>query len=466
MDDSIKESLGIKLANLALAVLIISFTVAAAICFLQKSYFSGLLLLMVAGFLLLSFRWSDYGRISLLLFLIFFYLAAYLTNVFLILTSTKGIDILQEQRLQAAQSSGRPFDSRTPLQVVADLKGRGIEAVPVLYPFDLLSRNGLPENGRRILTLASISRRTTVFCNECGKFSIYQADEHGFNNPGGLWPPEPVDILLLGDSFCHGACVPPGGDVGGLLRAAGQRVLNLGFSGNGPLLELATLKEYGAAIKPKIVLWLYFEGNDLTDLDHEKVCPPLRQYFQDETYTQDLIHRQGEIDRALEKYLGALEIRKDQERNKPWYRHKKFLVALRSFQLKNLKSAIRHLQTILPEYLYHENVHLFKEVMAMAQKTVHSWGGTLYFVYLPSYHRYAGQAQVSPLNRRDLVINAVHSLGIPLIDFHPVLNSLPDPLVMFPFRKDGHYNEEGYRLLSQEILGALNGSSSSGQKQD
>jgi hypothetical protein len=84
-----KKNLGIRLTNYALAVLVISVTIAAAMCLLQKSYISGFLLFLGAGFLLLSCRWSDYGRISLLLFLIFFYLVAYGANVFLILTNKK-----------------------------------------------------------------------------------------------------------------------------------------------------------------------------------------------------------------------------------------------------------------------------------------------------------------------------------------------------------------------------------------
>ncbi len=451
-----RGNLGIRLVNLTLAIVFAAFAVAAVISLLQQSYLSGLLLLLATAGLLLSRRLSDQGRVSLLLFLLLFYLAAYATNVFLIFTSKKGageIHLIEQQRLEAARQAGRSYDTRTPLEVVADLRAKGTEAVPMIAPLDTLTKNGLLVNGRRLLPLAGISQKTTVFCNECGSYSIYQADEHGFNNPAGLWPPQSVDLLLIGDSFCHGGCVPPGDDVGGRLREAVPRVLNLGMSAEGPLLELATLREYGPAIKPGTVLWLYFEGNDLTDLEREKNCPSLIPYLKDESYTQDLIHRQGEIDQALSGYLGK-EIRQKKE-VKLWYRHREILETLRSFQLKNLKSTIRLMHANLHEYLYQENLRLFQRILGMAQDTVHSWGGTLYFVYLPAYQRYTGQARLYPLNRRDLVIAAVQSLGLPLIDFHPVVAKLPDPLAVFPYRKVGHYNKEGYRLLAQEILRAL-----------
>ena len=39
--------------------------------------------------------------------------------------------------------------------------------------------------------------------------------------------------------------------------------------------ELATLKEYGPTLKPKLVLWFYYEGNDLRDLDGWEKNSPL-----------------------------------------------------------------------------------------------------------------------------------------------------------------------------------------------
>ena len=448
------KDLAFKLTNLVLAVLLLSCAIAAVVSLLQKFYFPGVLLIFVAGLLLLARRWSDYGRLALLLLLLFVYGVAYVTNVVFICTDKHGSTELEEARLQAARQLGRAYDARTPLQVTADLQARGLEAVPVVYPFELLGRNGLKTAGGRLLPLAGISGKTTVYCNECGDYTIYQADEHGFNNPPGLWSGPPADLLLVGDSFCHGACVPPGDDLGGLLRQAGHRVLNLGFGGDGPLLELGTLKEYAAAVRPKMVLWLYYEGNDLTDLNREEKCSFLTRYLETGFQTQDLLHRQGEIDLALTGQLAAVQGAAKEERQ-PWYRHRILLETLRSFQLKKLKLNLRVLWSHMEEYLFREHLHLLGRALAAAQGTVHSWGGTLYVVYLPSYHRYAGRAGTYPLNRRELVLATVRGLGIPLIDFHPTLKALPDPRAMFPFGKDGHYTAAGYRLLARQILAAL-----------
>ena len=45
----------------------------------------------------------------------------------------------------------------------------------------------------------------------------------------------------------------------------------------------------------------------------------------------------------------------------------------------------------------------------------------------------------------------VEELGIPIIDFHQEMLKLDDPLEMFPFRANNHYNSEGYRLVASQI---------------
>jgi hypothetical protein len=89
-----------------------------------------------------------------------------------------------------------------------------------------------------------------------------------------------------------------------LLRRRFGTTLNLGVGGFGPLLELATLKEYLEPVGPRIVLWEFFEGNDLTyDLPLESRAPLLRAYLDDPAFSQDLIHRSGDVGRALRDYV-------------------------------------------------------------------------------------------------------------------------------------------------------------------
>ena len=62
------------------------------------------------------------------------------------------------------------------------------------------------------------------------------------------------------------------------------------------------------------------------------------------------------------------------------------------------------------------------------------------------------RARLSALDARPHVLRAVRNLGIPLIDIDNAFRPQPDPLALFPFRRLGHYNEAGHRLVAEEVL--------------
>ena len=116
-------------------------------------------------------------------------------------------------------------------------------------------------------------------CNENGYYSIYHSDRYGFNNPDKEWDSKEIEYLLVGDSFTHGACVNRPHDVASVLRKYSKKnVLNLGQIGNGPLIEYATLREY-SDLNIKKVIWRYYEGNDLSDLETELTNKILKKYI-------------------------------------------------------------------------------------------------------------------------------------------------------------------------------------------
>ena len=104
----------------------------------------------------------------------------------------------------------------------------------------------------KIYPLSGISNKLTIFCNETGYWSVYQSDRYGFNNPDEEWDNKEIEYLLIGDSLVDGACVNRPHDIASVLRTLSNKsVLNLGYGGNGPLLEYATLREYFKHIEAK-----------------------------------------------------------------------------------------------------------------------------------------------------------------------------------------------------------------------
>jgi len=93
---------------------------------------------------------------------------------------------------------------------------------------------------------------------------------------------------------------------------------------------------------------------------------------------------------------------------------------------------------------------LFTELLEKAKISTSSWGGQLYFVYLPSWPRYAKDVEQGTFHHRNRVLSIVKHLNIPIIDIHEKVVH-PDPVSLFPLRIQGHYTSEGYRLVAQAI---------------
>jgi hypothetical protein len=373
------------------------------------------------------------------------------------------------ERASGTNTSAISFDRRSRAEVLSDLRTKGTDAWPAIPPQVLFSRQGasyqnplIQVEGAPLLPLGGISSTTTVHCNENGYYVIYESDEHGFHNPKGLWSTAPLDIAVIGDSYAHGACVKTDANFVSLIRQHYPATLNLGNDGNGPLLELATLKEYVPALRPRLVLWFYFERNDIGELFAEKQTF-LTKYLTP-GYEQGLAAKQTEIDRALkvhvERVMADLTSRIDMSM---LFKH--IFVPLSSLDALEEVITLWHIRSRLailykPKYerqtrrpmsvRTNEEIDLFGKVLSEAKTTVAGWGGTLIFVYLPQYQRYNNLKLANPY--RDQVLQIVRNLGLSVIDLHPTFEAQADPLKLFPFRRDGHYNEIGHQTVAEEVL--------------
>lgn len=92
-----------------------------------------------------------------------------------------------------------------------------------------------------------------------------QYDKNGFRNSQGI---READLVVIGDSYIEGYLTAEANLLTTILaKLQGKPVANLGHSGYGPQQELAVLKRFGLPLKPKTVIWAFFEGNDLFDAE-------------------------------------------------------------------------------------------------------------------------------------------------------------------------------------------------------
>src|SRR5262245_34075770 len=260
--------------------------------------------LTVAAALLAALRLQPIYKINLLMLLVASGMAFYAMELFLkwrasslygralpVMTVRALADSSDRQGYAAALENewGTQVDLRAADDILDALRRTDPDAVPIITSSNHLFvtepdgsiTSAIEVDGHNVVPLGAVANRATVLCNESGQWVYYQSDRHGFNNPTEVWASNPLEVAALGDSFAHGYCVPPAQNFVALIRQRHAATLNLGIAGNGPLLMLATLTEYLTSLKPRVVLWFYFEGNDLDNLHIENRSAALRGYLTD-----------------------------------------------------------------------------------------------------------------------------------------------------------------------------------------
>ena len=381
----------------------------------------------------------------------------WLANAALVIAATRAASHDLALRRDAAVTSGYEFDARSRRQVITDARREGRHLVPTVDPQGLMTEDSnrrrvsvlrASTSNRELLTLGGISNVATLLCNEVGRNIEYLADEHGFRNEPGSWS-RPADVLMVGDSFAHGVCVPDKETIPGLLRAQGFRVISAAYSGNGPLLELAAVREYARALRPRAVVWALYEGNDLdVNLPRETMSPLLRTYLDDPRFSQDLLANQSGLDQALSEYVEKQLGAPTTEDKGNWDVAPKGL-----WDLSPLKGLVR--QLIDPP---RTDLTLFERVLDSARSEVAGWGGKLVILYLPGVERWRGKERLqnSVTGTWDGYYNGVKAIAnrlqIPFIDALPTMDRevQSGAALLFPFK--AHYAAAGYEAASRPLI--------------
>lgn len=399
------------------------------------------------------------GLVKVVLALASAYVGLVLADAFLRLTPFNVHTGRYERNRAAAALAGVPFDERSGWEVIRELRDRGRSAFPFVTPAHFQRGDLAPIvlGGERVLPLGGISNVTTVACNETGEWMVYDADEHGFNNPSGLYAARP-EVVVVGDSFAHGTCLPRGQEFVSHLREALGPTIGVATHGSGPLGMLAQVREYAARLEPRRVLWFYYEGNDVTsDIRREASDPTLRRYLEP-GYRQGLLDRQAAVDRAIREQLvppedGGTAVAAS------WGEALAAVVTLREVRVVGAK-ALARLVRVGPirarwfDDKYAEPLRGFEAAVTRARDDVRAWGGELVFVYLPSYDAFRAPWMDGVVLKPD-VLAIVERLDVRVIDVEPAFRALDPPANAFVFGLANHYSVDGNRAVAEAVLADL-----------
>jgi len=340
--------------------------------------------------------------------------------------------IFDKKRALAKKWENSGLDVRSMLEVLKDLESEGHSAAPFTTPYHFLSVHPFEINDKKVFPLSGISNCKTVLSNESGRWNIYQSDEHGFNNPLGLYNPNDVDIAIIGDSFTHGYGVDSDKNLVALIRERYPKTLNFGVGGAGELMRLAIFREYVERLKPKVVLWVYTDRT-LGRYVQEKA---LLSYFNPK-HNQGLFNMQPELDKQFREYYAYCIEHTDEYRpQNKW---------LNSLLLGRLRDRIYIIQNTKKMPKPETQRDIFRKILSMADTSVKGWGGKFIFVYLYMPTNHVGVCD------HDFIVPLVKSLQIPVIDLYPAFEGAYHNQLRLSHEL-GHYNEEGYELVADVIL--------------
>ncbi|MCA9841996.1 MAG: hypothetical protein KC475_07720 [Cyanobacteria bacterium HKST-UBA03] len=313
--------------------------------------------------------------------------------------------------------------------------------------------------------LGGVPNALTLLCIQPRhSWVTYRSDRFGLRNPDTVWNNPAVDVLLIGDSFAQGYCLKDQDTLDARLRDRGFSTINLGYTANGPLIELATLQEALTVVKPKTVFWLYFEGNDLRfpyqpkdrqddgDFDRELKNPHLAPYWQ----PNHTVHY-FDSPRLSSRYTVALfnksSLRQRARKNPgPSWSKQLADTASNYWQLRHINRFLRFSHrpaqmpyTPIPKARKRFLLKQFRRVLTQANTLTKQSGSRLVLVYVTGettlYYR-----EPHPLYQN--VLRIADDLDIPVIDLYK--DWLDDPQYAQYF--EDHWSAKGTAVLSRKMV--------------
>ena len=222
------------------------------------------------------------------------FVSLFLANFYVLITEKNQLNIIEKKR----EDNKNFYQTFLPRPFIAENSNEFIE-------------KNFKINGKAYIPLSDVSKSEVIYCSEDEGWTIYKSDSKGFHNPKNIWASyETGGLVLLGDSWIHGACVPSQNNLSSVIRSKFQNVISLGRGGNGPLLNLAILYEFGLSRKPDKVIWFHSD-NDLVDLNIEKNNKVLKNYL-NSNQKLNLINNTKKIDEDLKTFLNKrIEFKKN-----------------------------------------------------------------------------------------------------------------------------------------------------------
>jgi hypothetical protein len=199
------------------------------------------------------------------------------------------------------------------------------------------------------------------------------------------------------------------------------------------------LREVVAPLRPRLVVWAWFEGNDLSNLHLERAQRRLMAYLDPSYRVGPRVMNELVLRRWMDSVLSVARTH-----SRPGMRDRvRGVLALTRLR--------RQWRLQWPDNPPDEDLELVFRVIRRARADTEAWGAHLVVAYLPAWQRFYAPRAYRP--RRDDVLAAAHQAGVPVIDVEPAFEHASDPAALFSRGRWmlGHYSVAGYRLAAEVL---------------
>jgi hypothetical protein len=287
---------------------------------------------------------------------------------------------------------------------------------------------------------------------------VHHTDGQGFRN---AWPwPTEADLVVLGDSLVFGYGVEDDAAWPAILdRALPQlRVINLGLIGAGPQQYLRVYETFGLQLRPQLLLVGLYMGNDFWDaglferwlksggegnymvwrgFGREQADGfDLKEALRRHSYVYNLLRYSRNIYRNWRSSEPRLLQFADGSRLQLWPSH--------------LASKVTGASPDRPEF------QLVLHALERIQKIAEAEGSHVLFVFQPTkeevYMPLLGETTPDPGKPLQIELDR---FGLDYLDLTPHFRQRARTGERLFFETDGHPNQQGYRLIAEEVLAHL-----------
>lgn len=317
----------------------------------------------------------------------------------------------------------------------------------------------LLDKKQKILPLSGYENSTIILClDEYNQPVIFSSDNYGFNNSIN----ENNDFLLIGDSYVQGMCVHNKDNLNSQFKKFSHNTNSLAVGGNGPLLELATFKEYKNQYDYNNIILFITPSNDYLDLSKEIKNEILLNYLNNKNFNQNLKDEDNKKLKILilNSFFG----------NKT----KRFLNDVLSVYHFNLKSLVNSIEDLIKnkkiskinyDYLYDEELDkFFIKILDEFISTLKNEGKKFYVVFnsvspdiLYPKSENAKKLKNLLLNEKlEILKDFLKSKEISYFDFNQyIINKYNEDNISNIFKRINgrwdHYTEKGFYEITKQI---------------